>query len=311
MQDKIDSAYLPKELWVEIVKKLPRATDIFNFFCTSKTNQVLSVEELNDRKKTHTFLQHVVQGDEEQIIAMLKENIELLFKREQVKDLSGRVFFEISGFEYALWTLDKDMWSLMLECVLDSKDSKAVIARLLSQYETMETKGVTYTLYEKTITEVHFNFKETIIKELETHVDLFQSFVDWNLINTQWVQGVGGAEKLLPLHAVYWYCCIIPFNPIPNFSEQKPPRIRQFFNSMTKKSEDWFHSMLGVEFAIYKSRLCGQSVGIPNAGAGVTPYTGLDAMKALYAARKNDFHNLKQQLQELLLVENQPTAAYI
>ncbi|BCA94872.1 hypothetical protein TUM19329_12330 [Legionella antarctica] len=317
MQDKSESTLeidIPADMQCEIVKHLPR-TDLFNFYLASKTHQALFQPELNARKTIHTFLRHVVCGEHEQVKAMLEKNIDLLFKREQVKDCSERVFSEISGFEYALWSLDKDLWTLMLDCIPKNEEGQEVLARLLTQYKKLEAKVVTYSLNGNPITEVHFDFKETIIKELETQVTSINASgpKNWDAIKEQWRKGVGGAQRLLPVHVVHWYCCETPFYPIPKFREQQPSRQKQFYNSLTGKDEDWFHkgSKLSVDFAIFKGvrGVVVWSVGRPEVGA--SSVDDLAAMKELCEVRTNDFNNINQQLEDQLLADNRPMAAHI
>ncbi|EHL31967.1 hypothetical protein [Legionella drancourtii] len=305
MQDKsevtIDIAGLPSEMWSEVVKHLPKA-GLFNFYRASTTHKDLSAYEFNSRKATHTFLRHVVCGEHEQVKAMLEQDIDLLFKREQVRDCSDRVFFEISGFEYALWALDKHMWTLMLECIPRNEKGKEVLARLSTQYKKLCEMGVSYSLHEKPITETHFNFANTIIKELQTQVDSINAPGDknWDAIDKQWQEGVGGAQKLLPMHAVDEYCSNEPFYPVPKFTSQ-PKSSKQFYNWTTVKDENWFSadSKLAIDFAIYKGRRGARGAdGVVEAGGDLV------ALTALCEVRTNDFINLKSELEEQMTLDN-------
>ena len=119
----------------------------------------------------------------------------------------------------------------------------------------MNTDGVTYRLNGKTITEKHFDFENTIIKELQTQVDSINApgVKNWDAIDKQWREGVGGAQKRLPMHIVDEYCSNEPFYPVPKFTSQ-PKSSKQFYNWVTEKDENWFSvdSKLSVDFAIYK-----------------------------------------------------------
>ncbi|VEB35723.1 Uncharacterised protein [Legionella sainthelensi] len=60
-------------------------------------------------------------------------------------DCFGREFENISGFEYALWALEKHMWAAMIECIPSNEEGKKVFARLYAQYNKVNTDGVTIT----------------------------------------------------------------------------------------------------------------------------------------------------------------------
>ena len=76
---------------------------------------------------------------------------------------------------------------------------------------------------------------------------------DWDAIEKHWREGVGGAQRLLPMHVVYEYCSDVPFDPKPAFTKQ-PTLKKQFYNWINKLEENWFHSAseLGFDFAICK-----------------------------------------------------------
>jgi hypothetical protein len=277
---------------------------------------------LNARKEEHLavnkVLYHVVRGEHDAVRTLLKNNIDLLYKRGSVTDCSGRTFESISPFEYALWGLDKHMWDMMLSCMPKDEKGNEVFEHLKAQYkafkidekvETPQVKGVTYTLHGTLITESHFNFKQTIIKELQTQVDLQNApgNKNWN-IDKQWVEGVGGAQRLLPMHCVNEYCANRAFTPIPNFTIYSGSS-RQFYNWMTDKDEDWFKvgSELGIYFGIYKG---GGRRGRPGAG-GCACRFDLAAMTALCEVRTNDFINLDTQLEHSMTADNQPLTVHM
>ena len=200
------------------------------------------------------------------------------------------------------------MWIMMLECI--PKDSKKVFTILRSQYNKVDTVGVTYRLYEATITEKHFDFKNTIIKELKTYVDLINARgveLDFNPIDKQWREGVGGAEKLLPVHVVDEYCSNEPFSPVSKFTTP-PKSSRQFYNPETKKYEDWFStdSKLSINFALFKGANSRCSALLPVQYFWPKDGTELKAMKELCEVRTNGFINLKSYFEEQLAVDNQP-----
>ncbi|KGP63779.1 hypothetical protein EP47_06040 [Legionella norrlandica] len=248
----------------------------------------------------YKLLHYTVSGQCDEVKKLLENDINLMIKRERVVDFSGREFRSISGFEYALWALDKHMWTIMLESISKDEEGKKVLAELFSQYDKVCTEGVTYCLDGKTITENHFDFQGTIIKELQIQYDsLHAPELDWDAINKQWIKGVGGAQRKLPMHVVYEYCSHeFSFNPTPKFISRPLPNM-QFYNQKTRRKEDWFtmDSKLGVDFTAHRGE---NHYGAIATFAAVGGHTELDAMKTLYAIRINEFSQFKSQAEAYL-----------
>lgn len=242
--------------------------------------------------------------------------IETIYKRLTITDCSLRTFENCSPFEYALWALDKHCWTMMLGCIRaisDEKEKDKVLKILSGQYDRVKKEGLTYTFHGKTITEKHFDFENTIINQLKIQVDSQNApgAKDWDAINKQWIEGVGGAQRLLPLHAVFEYCSDKPFYPVPDF-KSPPKQSQQFYNGITEKTESWFGaiSKLGREFAIYKASSGGSPRGllgvcvVRRVSRGCGAYN-LDSMKELCKVRTQDFINLKSEFETQKPVDNQ------
>lgn len=303
MQDKFDIFFnLPKDLEYEIAQyHLPRS-GILAYALTSKQHLTLFTPILS-KLKASKFLSDVTRGDYNMVKKHLEKDIRLIVARGTVTDCSGRTFNNISGFEYTLWALDTHMTKVMLECVNQNRKGSIDIAELISQYNNVRENGVTYILNGKKIKEHHFDFD--LINALQTYVDFIKSDeVNLSEAIQIWVNRVGGAQKLLPIHVVHEYCCNRLFNPLPDFNKPLSSS-KQFFIFSSAKWGDWFDedSKLGVEFAIYKATLICDGVG-----AAATAFQGnslyksaasdLTAIKALYEIRTMDFNNLKFQLLE-------------
>jgi hypothetical protein len=290
---------LPVGITNEISRHLP-TRDLLNVVETSKggmklfkTNQ-FSMQTIEIRK----FLHHVVRGHHTAVAEMLK-NPEFMLKRGLVTDLSGRIFPNISGFEYALWALNKHMWTKMLSCLPENKEGEKIKAELRAHYQKLKELGVTYTLHGVTRTEKHFDFEGTIFKELQEYVNKKD--------NNQWATGVGRAQRLLPMHVVYEYCSDTPFYPVPDFKGQ-PKSSTQFTNWWRNAEKElWFckDSKLGIKFAIYKSLW---SISSAPAIVKIPEFTArldLDALQGLYNERTNDFLALEDELRPDILRGNQ------
>lgn len=181
-------------------------SSLANFALASKNCWTLFQPQVYERKVCKKFLIYVEQGNTLEVEAMLTKEFHLIAKKGRVTDYSGRIFEDISGFEYALWALDKLMWTTMLGCLPKNEASKAVRTQLLSQYEQVKTVGVTYSLNGEKFTENHFDFENTI-KVLQDQVDSLntQGNQDRDAVKEQWREGAG-AQKFLPMYIVY-ECC--------------------------------------------------------------------------------------------------------
>ncbi len=260
---------------------------------TSKSNLKLFKPRVNVSK----LLQRVVYGEHEAVKSLLEKEISLIFRRGKVTDCSGRTFENISAFEYALWSLDKHMWTRMIHCIPSNKKRKQVFAELLSQYNNLiNTKGVTYNLHGTIVTEKHFDFENTIIKALQTYSDLKNApTISLDEIARMW-EDIGGSQKLLPMHVIYEYCSYEPFYPVPTFTRQ-PTSSMRLFNCTTGKHENWFDADPTIFFTVLK--------GWGGATRGTRPFfeqnfrigycqQDWDALKALHKVRVEDFTKLKQ-----------------
>jgi len=263
----------------------------------------------------HQLLLHAVRGEHDAVRALLTQDISLLSKKSSVIDLSGRVFEDISAWEYALWALDFHMWNTMRKCVPENAQGDELLKQLGEQYKTLQTKGVTYRLNGTLITESHFNFQQTIIKELQTQLNLQKALGKkyWNAIDKQWREGVGGAQKLLPMHVVNEYCAVRrPFHPIPDFTTY-PGSSNQFLNWLAAREENWFRvdSRLGCDFGVFKgpNAFCGSGEDVVRKRS--LHYAALDsaAMMALCKVRTNDFTNLATLFE--VAPDSQPLAFHV
>lgn len=219
---------------------------------------------LASRRPMQAFLQHVVRGEREAMLQSLKENPRLLVQRDSVTDSSGRAFDSISCFEYALWALDKHLWDDILDCLpLDetghlTEERRRIVAELQGQYARVKTTGVTYTLNGMTKTESHYDFALIAALQEQVNAQNAPGVTNWNAIDKQWREGVGGAQLLCPMHVIDEYYSNTPFNPVPTFATRPIPvngLRRKIYNWLSSGWESWRGgvSKLGTNFAIYKA----------------------------------------------------------
>ncbi len=148
------------------------------------------------------FLHHVTYGKYDAVEAMLKKDNTLMTQRGAVTDRSGRFFTNISGFEYALWALNKHMWTRMLQCLPHVGQRRKL--PLLAQYEGIKYSGITYT------------HKDNRRITNEKHIDFFRSH---GFMSPS--ERIGTLEDLFPGYLKRPGPMIINFNDIKAFYDVK------------------------------------------------------------------------------------------
>jgi hypothetical protein len=313
MKNNIKFDDLPSPLQIKTAQNLS-TTDLKSLAISSKYNNGLFKPMADVRQ----FLHAVTCGEHKAVKEMLKKDTSLIFKRGSVTDCSGRSFDNISAFEYALWCLDKHMWTTMIGCIPHNEKRQFVFAKLLAQYNSVSRYGVTYKFNGAAITEQHFDFENTIFNTLQILLILLKTPgpKDWSALAKHWRENVGGAQKMLPMHVVDEYCSNKSFADIPEFTD-KPESSKQFYNWTTKSDEYWFKSdsKLGIDFAIYKTNAIGYDQGIGCCGAWPNAVNLLEldlaALSALYKIRSEDFIILKSELEEHVDLNYLPKALLI
>ncbi len=289
--------YLPAEMQ-EATSPYLFGPDLAKFSMAAHLYKDLFGSKLNVFKLLH----YGVRSQRNAVKAITNNEIKLIFQRAKVIDCSGRVFENISAFEYALWALDQFMWETLLQNIPQNEEGKEILKILIAQYQKVKTEGVTYTLSGKTITESHFDYQNTIIKELQTQVNLVTApgARDWALIDKQWKEDFGGALTLLPMHFVFSYCSEVPFYPIPDFTipPQKPSN--EFYDSDNKQYVYWFapDSQLGKNIAVFRGPRKENASSATGQMMWGMPGMDLDALTKLCKVRTNALVNLEQQLLE-------------
>ncbi|KTD67851.1 hypothetical protein Lste_1009 [Legionella steelei] len=172
------------------------ATTSQYFHASSKLPPTLPAK----RQSLKKFLSHVVHGEHKQVQEILRHDIRLLLQRDTVTDCSGREFASISGFEYALWALDKHLWDDMLACLpVDEQDhlteeDRGIVAELQRQYVQVKTQGVTYKLNGVSKTERHYDFAFINALQEQVKAQKAPGAKNWNDIDEHWRTVVGGGS---------------------------------------------------------------------------------------------------------------------
>ncbi|KTD44287.1 hypothetical protein [Legionella parisiensis] len=306
MQDKCELYDESQQDIQDVIGQHSSTSNLLNYASTSKGHLNFFKHMIDVRKLSY----HEVRGEHDLVQEILRENIYLMVQKGTITDCSGRIFENTSAFEYALWALDEPMWVMMLECLSENEENKKILAILRAQYNQIKGKGVTYSLNGETMTEKHFDFENTIIKELQIQVNSKNAPSNWTAIDKQWRNGVGGAQKLLPMHVVHAYCSEDPFDSVSPFTSRSKPS-QQFYNWVTHQYENWFTviSKLGSHFAIYK---VGRKWAVGDDSAeGQDVAHDLNALKALFKTRTMAFFNLEARLEELMTLGTEPQVLQI
>jgi serine/threonine protein kinase len=163
-----------------------------------------------NEKALDQLLKFVAEGEQDQAEALIEKDSKLLLGAGKVTDLSGRMFDNITAFQYALWAMDYHMWTMIQKHLPTEAQAK--------QHALLESKG---TAHGK-----HFDL-QPLLDTLKTYVDNYDKW-DWVQREEQWCKKVGGAQKLLPVHVVNEYCrSDRSFNPCPAEWKSALPRTRE------------------------------------------------------------------------------------
>ncbi|KTC87203.1 hypothetical protein [Legionella brunensis] len=289
---------LPQEIQQEITQYLPNSS-LLNLALASKGKFPFFKQLLGARE----FLRYVARGQYAKVIEMLEKNSHLLTQKGQVIDCSERTFSNISGFQYALWAMDKYMWDKMIDNLLVNNKFKDQALVLHTQYKEVKEFGVTYTFRGIVITESHFDFQQTIIKELQTQADYMKLSYDGDIKEKErdnhWKKNVGDMLYLLPMHAVYEYCSEKPFKGNVQFTQQPSSFSTRVFTGVVVNGEDqteeWF-TLLKNPNRTHAISKAGRK-GAYAKERGVADATDdLAAMNTLFITRTGDFQQLEQKL---------------
>ncbi|STY31454.1 SidC homolog [Legionella wadsworthii] len=294
---------LPNELiaaighHVDENKSRIESSDNFVLACSLFYN-AYQQERLKQKRLIIDLAQAVVKGNQDQAEMILQKNPELLLARITIVDQSGRIFRNITVWEYTLWSLDvRYMASMMLQCLPHNKKGEEIRLALDKQFDEIETRGVTYELNGEIHQEKHYDF--AIINELTEYLNNFNR-LEWEERDKSWCLKVGQAQRLVPAHVAQHYCDPEePLNPAPTFKKEKFTRSLEFYNWKDEERRNWFSdSGLGVTFAMNRS--WGEKTLSSTRGYFFSSSFARDAMIDLQKARTEDLALLKQQLQKSL-----------
>ncbi len=204
------------------------------------------------------FLRLVTEGEQDKAEAMLKKEPALALGRSDVTDLSKRVFYGITGFQYAVWALDFHMWKMIRKYLPD--DAALDQARGFETGSWVKKHGIDARKLLNDLVKAY----EVVNHEARKieHGNRLASYPSTNEANAAWITQVGGAQLLLPVHVVNEYC-----HPTRSFAAHQErqysydfPRCNNFKDASylprnrTIDGQDWFAvGRIGKEFAVYRA----------------------------------------------------------
>jgi hypothetical protein len=199
-----------------------------------------------EQRKPETLLRHVVDANPKKVKTLLdlfdsKKNQDLVLQKTNGAERCGRKWTNISSLEAAALLGDMFMVKDLLDFVPRNLKSEAAaqLSHALEKKETSENAGY-LTPYRK------------LIRAYEDYIDRYDDLYsagDWQEINRLWIEGVGIAQRMLPIVGLQEICNERLFAQSPRFSE---PPTREY-----QQCKINFNS-LGVDFALYHGKYNGK-----------------------------------------------------
>ena len=163
------------------LQSIRRFSSTCHFFNNQFKNEMLIKKLLN----------YTVLGRLDKVDEILKANPELALGKSIITDLSERTFYQITAFQYAVWSLDVDMWNLFLK-YLDSPTA-------LSQLQSLEASHENYSKHG-----MHYDIAPLIAKT-RTYLDNYRNWNEGKRCQ-YWQKEVGSEQRQCPAWLIYAWC---------------------------------------------------------------------------------------------------------
>lgn len=187
------------------------------------------------------LLKNVARGEQDIAETICCRSSALLLAKGKLIDYSGRVFNNITAFQYALWALDRHMWRMILKYLPRSEALKQF--NELKSYSTEHGK--------------HFDFLP-LITALTCYIDNYL-LMSIDLATEIWCKYVGREQRDVPAHVAQFFCS-------PNFSKYLKGKLQEDTFQRTLVIYDWSaryyrlwfplsdDNRLGHDYAIVRGR---------------------------------------------------------
>lgn len=219
----------------------------------TSNNSISSIDQSiknNPDSDFKRFLQLVAYGEQELAESLLKQNPDFSLKTGDIIDLSKRSFTEATAFQYALWSLDWNMWSMLQKYIPKNQ----IYKQIESFYQNISQQhGKHAGVVDGPIL--------ALILSLEKYIRLCKNENNSKEACEYWNHQVGRSQLMLPVHVVneycsrYWYAEKKSRNNML-FKLGSIKRIRNvYINGML---EDWYsayNNKLGICFAYMRHSL--------------------------------------------------------
>jgi hypothetical protein len=193
---------LPEEMLKEVRYRLPEKTQnaLTRF---ALVNKLFYNSSQADRLLLKLF-QCIEERNKEKVAILLKMRPELTAVKCVYLDGVGRVFSEISPFQFALWSLDiRSMCHTMLDCLPQNQYGDQLRLKLLDQAESTR-KGLPYAINGRThLDEPHFNLFP-LLNSLQAYLDINDSH--FQELTEHWCTVVGKEQLSLPVVIRHFIC---------------------------------------------------------------------------------------------------------
>lgn len=251
-----------------------------NTSCVSKNLNMLFQSQLRNAHLAQPLLTKVCEGNLWVVKQMLDEEKKpafLLTQKSKIKDLSGRIFENISPFQYALWAKDILMLKLMQKYL-----SPEQISELMTEHES-ECKPSYVAAHGR-----YFELANLCAK-LKYYIDNHEAMPQADA-EKYWRSEIGGQQFLLPMHIVNLYCHptgYFTLNPEFIFDETIAVRYDRIRDDIP-----WYSPDLGISYAISRGDHPDKAWKTNN-GAGDWLSVDLTVLSAFAIALENEMKNFK------------------
>jgi len=165
------------------------------------------------------FLIHVVRGEQRQAEKMLKKERHLALASGTVTDHADRTFYNITGFQYAVWALDWHMWSMIQKYL--PEEAAQFQAQGFTTGPWVEQQGVQANWQ---------NLLDAYEYYLVNYSKLYNAS-KWTELHNIWLIQIGGGQRKLPMHVFHEYCHPDrSFDPVPDFKGPLPRSLPYWFS---------------------------------------------------------------------------------
>ena len=219
-----------------------------------KSNKKSSKSSKKQPLKHDDILKLIVRGHRYDANKILTQKPKILILESDVMDYSGRIFKNITPYEYAYWAKDTHACR-MLESHMDAK----MKANMLARCEAIEENGLKYKQYGKLIeNSAHFDFSPLILalKKYAQGYNLWLDTGNWTAMGSALLT-IGWEQRNVPVHVAQEFCRMDrSFDPLPDFNESYLPESLSVYNYRTEGEEVWFPlktsdaNGLGIDFSI-------------------------------------------------------------